>query len=514
MGITSSYPVPRNFESIKNWTWHRATSAISSYHDKGYDFGVNGVEVANILGCSENDALEIIKLLSHNPSKCNAVTLLAAIILISEHGKSLDKARFEHLFDLLDLSKKESLTKDEFTIMLLCSATAAAVILGKSMATSDDPICVGLSDKIYDFLEKDADHPISKDEFNLWAHEHIHHMTIDKVFPMFITTTDIPIQQKVVVEEPPAPFVYNSQVQEQEEEITIPIEIKIDESNKLDLVKEDVQDLANEMLDGDYEFDDFESRPNTAAVDGTQDVETMNLDTADMDVEVDVNNNVEKGKGEKEMTNNVEEGEGEKEMTNEEKNVAKEEELIESMDMLDTNDDIDKQDFKNNSDEKIIMNDIDFDTISGNNEEPVVVGDSLTDMEKELENENNTTTNTNITKDLEEGVETLPQDTSIISSTQNDVITSGVLEESYEADFDDAGKNEQDGVILGRDSAIDTEQIIDVVSESVEASGAETVLETIPPTTKEDLDVLLDELDVATAETPAKPTSAGDDADE
>ena len=115
---------------------------------------------------------------------------------------------------------------------------------------------------------------------------------------------------------------------------------------------------------------------------------------------------------------------------------------------------------------------------------------------------------------LEEGVETLPQDTSIISSTQNDVITSGVLEESYEADFDDAGKNEQDGVILGRDSAIDTEQIIDVVSESVEASGAETVLETIPPTTKEDLDVLLDELDVATAETPAKPTSAGDDADE
>ena len=86
------------------------------------------------------------------------------------------------------------------------------------------------SDKIYDFLEKDADHPISKDEFNLWAHEHIHHMTIDKVFPMFITTTDIPIQQKVVVEEPPAPFVYNSQVQEQEEEITIPIEIKIDEN--------------------------------------------------------------------------------------------------------------------------------------------------------------------------------------------------------------------------------------------------------------------------------------------
>ena len=132
------------------------------------------------------------------------------------------------------------------------------------------------------------------------------------------------------MEEPPAPFVYNSQVQEQEEEITIPIEIKIDESNKLDLVKEDVQDLANEMLDGDYEFDDFESRPNTAAVDGTQDVETMNLDTADMDVEVDVNNNVEKGKSEKEMTNNVEEGEGEKEMTNEEKNVAKEEELIES----------------------------------------------------------------------------------------------------------------------------------------------------------------------------------------
>ena len=216
MGITNSYPVARDFENIKNWSWHRATSAISAYHDKGYDFGVGCVEVANILGCSENDASNIIKLLSHNPEKCNAITLLALIILISEHSKPLDKARFEHLFDLLDLSKKESITKDEFTIMLLCTATAAAVVLGKSMETSDDPICVGLSDTIYDFLEKDADHPISKDEFNLWAHENIHHMTIDKIFPLFITTTDIPIEQKVI-EETPAPVAYNTPPQKEED---------------------------------------------------------------------------------------------------------------------------------------------------------------------------------------------------------------------------------------------------------------------------------------------------------
>jgi hypothetical protein len=191
MGLENSTMVPDHFEIIKGWTWHRVEQMFMNYKAKGYGFSLEEKDMIVLTGLRQEQVNELINSLTIGRARnVNAIVLITAAALIADSGRNLETARIDLLFDLIDFECKEALDLDTLSIILLCAAQAIGGILNKNTASNEDPVRQNLAKKIYEFLEKDLDHTIIKEEFHEWAHNNIHQMTLENVYGLFFSGSD------------------------------------------------------------------------------------------------------------------------------------------------------------------------------------------------------------------------------------------------------------------------------------------------------------------------------------
>ena len=171
MGAGGSTPIAAPFATFATWTAGSCAALVKEYKDKDYDFGIDLPTVEALTGLDKALAEGIVASLTRSTSEprlVNALSLLAGICLVGEAGLSAaDRASL--VYDIFDFDTRREISKDEMTILLLCTVRAAKVVAGAGEDPSDD-IMEATTAAAFEKHAARLD-VIKKDEFVAWAAE-------------------------------------------------------------------------------------------------------------------------------------------------------------------------------------------------------------------------------------------------------------------------------------------------------------------------------------------------------
>ncbi|KAH8095823.1 hypothetical protein JL720_3155 [Aureococcus anophagefferens] len=170
MGAGGSTPIAAPFATFATWTAGSCAALVEEYKDKDYDFGIDLPTVEALTGLDKALAEGIVASLTRSTSEprlVNALSLLAGICLVGESALSAaDRASL--VYDIFDFDTRREISKDEMTILLLCTVRAAKVVAG----AGEDPRTTSWRRRRRRLREaRRALDVIKKDEFVAWAAE-------------------------------------------------------------------------------------------------------------------------------------------------------------------------------------------------------------------------------------------------------------------------------------------------------------------------------------------------------
>ncbi|KAH8062521.1 hypothetical protein JL722_3442 [Aureococcus anophagefferens] len=118
MGAGGSTPIAAPFATFATWTAGSCAALVEEYKDKDYDFGIDLPTVEALTGLDKALAEGIVASLTRRPSP------------------RADRASL--VYDIFDFDTRREISKDEMTILLLCTVRAAKVVAGAGEDPSDD----------------------------------------------------------------------------------------------------------------------------------------------------------------------------------------------------------------------------------------------------------------------------------------------------------------------------------------------------------------------------------------
>jgi hypothetical protein len=176
MGVSSSTPLAPELRAVQQWQWQQQVAgAIKSYCEQELPFGITAADVSAICDLKqEGEAAVLVAALARQPATgvVNALTVLAALILLGDElAGSLD-SRIEALYDLVDFDFSSQVTHDELVVLFLCVGSAVVGLMKQrpeAPVHPDDSFCRRLADQLYQDIDKDTSDTLSKNEFSQWA---------------------------------------------------------------------------------------------------------------------------------------------------------------------------------------------------------------------------------------------------------------------------------------------------------------------------------------------------------
>jgi len=170
MGLAASLPAGSAYRPFQELGEGYTSELVRSYQERDLDFGIDLPTTEALTGLDRGQCVALLDSLAKGASEprlINALALLAGACIAGEKDATSAAAR---IFDIFDFDARGQISRDELTILLLCSLRAANAVNG-SQDEPDDDATELISDAAFDQAIPPQGNPdaISKREFLTWA---------------------------------------------------------------------------------------------------------------------------------------------------------------------------------------------------------------------------------------------------------------------------------------------------------------------------------------------------------
>ena len=171
MGLAASLPEESAYAPFQALGLGYTEELVRSYKERDLDFGIDLPTIEGLTGLDRDQCIQLVESLAKNDPRerklVNALALLAGACIAGEEN---GEAAASRIFDIFDFDARGQISRDELTILLLCSLRAANAIRGLQDEPDDDATEI-ISDAAFDQAIPPQGNPdvISKKEFLAWA---------------------------------------------------------------------------------------------------------------------------------------------------------------------------------------------------------------------------------------------------------------------------------------------------------------------------------------------------------
>jgi Ca2+-binding EF-hand superfamily protein len=171
MGLASSLPEESAYAPFQALGLGYTEELVRSYKERDLDFGIDLPTIEGLTGLDRDQCVQLVESLAKNDPRerklVNALALLSGACIAGEEN---GEAAASRIFDIFDFDARGQISRDELTILLLCSLRAANAIRGLQDEPDDDATEI-ISDAAFDQAIPPQGNPdvISKKEFLSWA---------------------------------------------------------------------------------------------------------------------------------------------------------------------------------------------------------------------------------------------------------------------------------------------------------------------------------------------------------
>ena len=138
MGLASSLPEESAYAPFQALGLGYTEELVRSYKERDLDFGIDLPTIEGLTGLDRDQCIQLVESLAKNDPRerklVNAPLLSGACIAGEENGE----AAASRIFDIFDFDARGQISRDELTILLLCSLRAANAIQGLQDEPDDD----------------------------------------------------------------------------------------------------------------------------------------------------------------------------------------------------------------------------------------------------------------------------------------------------------------------------------------------------------------------------------------
>ena len=171
MGLAASLPESSAYAPFQALGLGYTEELVRSYKERDLDFGIDLPTIEGLTGLDRDQCIQLVESLAKNDPRerklVNALALLSGACIAGEEN---GEAAASRIFDIFDFDARGQISRDELTILLLCSLRAANAIQGLQDEPDDDATEI-ISDAAFDQAIPPQGNPdvISKKEFLAWA---------------------------------------------------------------------------------------------------------------------------------------------------------------------------------------------------------------------------------------------------------------------------------------------------------------------------------------------------------
>ena len=171
MGLASSLPEESAYAPFQALGLGYTEELVRSYKERDLDFGIDLPTIEGLTGLDRDQCIQLVESLAKNDPRerklVNALALLSGACIAGEEN---GEAAASRIFDIFDFDARGQISRDELTILLLCSLRAANAIQGLQDEPEDDATEI-ISDAAFDQAIPPQGNPdvITKKEFLSWA---------------------------------------------------------------------------------------------------------------------------------------------------------------------------------------------------------------------------------------------------------------------------------------------------------------------------------------------------------
>ena len=168
MGLAASLPEESAYAPFQALGLGYTEELVRSYKERDLDFGIDLPTIEGLTGLDRDQCIQLVESLAKNDPRerklVNALLLSGACIAGEADGISAAS----RIFDIFDFDARGQISRDELTILLLCSLRAANAIQGLQDEPDDDATEI-ISDAAFDQAIPPQGNPdvITKKEFEL-----------------------------------------------------------------------------------------------------------------------------------------------------------------------------------------------------------------------------------------------------------------------------------------------------------------------------------------------------------
>ena len=171
MGLASSLPEESAYAPFQALGLGYTEELVRSYKERDLDFGIDLPTIEGLTGLDRDQCIQLVESLAKNdPRERKLVNALALLSGACIAGEADGVAAASRIFDIFDFDARGQISRDELTILLLCSLRAANAIQGLQDEPDDDATEI-ISDAAFDQAIPPQGNPdvITKKEFLSWA---------------------------------------------------------------------------------------------------------------------------------------------------------------------------------------------------------------------------------------------------------------------------------------------------------------------------------------------------------
>ena len=184
MGLAASLPEESAYAPFQALGLGYTEELVRSYKERDLDFGIDLPTIEGLTGLDRDQCIQLVESLAKNDPRerklVNALALLAGACIAGEENGIAAASR---IFDIFDFDARGQISRDELTILLLCSLRAANAIQGLQDEPDDDATEI-ISDAAFDQAIPPQGNPdvITKKEFLSWASRALRGITTAEQF--------------------------------------------------------------------------------------------------------------------------------------------------------------------------------------------------------------------------------------------------------------------------------------------------------------------------------------------
>lgn len=170
MGVGLSLELASSVTIAREWSWKHVLNVVDTFLKEEYDFNLENRAVEKLTGMNSDEADALVVALTRRvDAQVNGITLLVALILLSNDSSATIEERTATIYRLMDFDGSGEITMEEMGIILFCLAMAASFILQRHRLCPTALEIKQINENIFAEMGKHVTSYVTKEEFLHWA---------------------------------------------------------------------------------------------------------------------------------------------------------------------------------------------------------------------------------------------------------------------------------------------------------------------------------------------------------